>query len=112
MKIEAHLIGTNGEGGEIHKFMDQFHDMFGADHRVILHHLEGVRLMVKLFGKDKEWIMMRHLKDDGYGRDGRCIPLDHCCLNFEYPTNEYQEAKKYADTFYSTLDKGLPSKDD
>ncbi len=64
MNYIEHLKRTNGIGEEIHKYLDQYYQLYRGDHRIILHHRKGVELIKKLFGEDMGWVAEQHIKDD------------------------------------------------
>ena len=63
---EARCLEILGQPfSEIHQFMDQFFPRYrDYSHRVILHHLQGVALVKKRFGRAAGQAALLHLKDD------------------------------------------------
>ena len=97
MQIESHLNNTNGEGREIHEFIDQYWDAFKEDHRVVLHHKKGIDFIVDKFGEGTKWIVEQHLKDDQYGTIFRGVPDNQHDPMFKGYTDKFEEAKLFAD---------------
>ena len=64
MRVEQHLLRTNGKGKEVHEFIDQFYEIYGDKHRAIFHHKEGIEWVVKIFGEEARWIAEKHVFDD------------------------------------------------
>lgn len=62
--LNMHLMKTGGLGEKIHRFMNQFHAKYGGDHRRILHHKKGIRIVRELFGLGAERIAYEHVKAD------------------------------------------------
>ena len=100
MRIEKHLITTGGAGRRIHLFLDHFYRYYRADHRVILHHREGIKVIGKLFGYDAIPIAENHILDDWKGGmpEG---PFDRnfyrieCAIDFR----DFMEALEFAKEF-------------
>jgi hypothetical protein len=101
METREHLINTNGQGIEIHEFIDQYWEKFKEDHRVVLHHGKGIEYIVKKFGEYARTIIMQHLKDDQYGTVFRGIPKDQNDPIFKGYTDKFEDAKQYADKLLS-----------
>lgn len=75
MKLEEHervsLEHFGKKWTEVHCFLDQFFPMFrGADHRRILHTVEGVNEVVRRFGEEARPVAELHIKDDWRGYCG------------------------------------------
>lgn len=69
MKLEEHEKQSVEYFGkpwtEVHVFLDQYFPMFrGADHRRILHTVEGLREVVKRFGEESRPVAELHIKED------------------------------------------------
>src|SRR5574341_1013170 len=67
MNTESHIKSTGGAGKEVHEFLDQFFALYRIDHRVILHHKIGMRLVGLKFGTDAIPIAEKHIRDDWNG---------------------------------------------
>ena len=67
MLLEQHLQRTNGEGREVHKFLDQYFDVMGISHRRIYHHKKGIEAVREKFGSRAAEIAAKHIHDDLYG---------------------------------------------
>jgi len=100
MKLEDHLKNTKGEGEEIHKFMDQYWDEFQEDHHIILHHRKGIEYICNKFGNNSKWIVMQHLKDDGYDGIQRQIRNNHNDPLFKDWTDKFEDAKIFANNLF------------
>lgn len=72
MKQDEHIKNTGGAGAEIHQYMDQFYFLFGQDHRVVIHHELGLKLVAKVFGPEAIPIAEQHIRDDWDG----WLPID------------------------------------
>jgi hypothetical protein len=64
MTTAQHIKNTKGQGREIHLWIDRFAWKFGLEHRIVLHHQQGIELVVKEFGEEARWIAEQHMKDD------------------------------------------------
>lgn len=69
MKLEEHEKQSIEWFGKpwtkVHLFLDQYFPMFrGADHRRILHTVEGVREVVRRFGVEASPVAELHIKED------------------------------------------------
>lgn len=54
-----------GSSGEIyHKWMDQYFEQYGDQHRAILHHREGIEIGVQIFGEAARPFLELHVRDD------------------------------------------------
>lgn len=68
MNLGDHVKATAGAGREVHKFLDQFFAQFGIDHRVVLHHKVGMKIVAARFGPDAIIIAEQHIRDDWAGQ--------------------------------------------
>ena len=61
---------------EVHVFLDQFFPRFrGAEHRRILHTVEGVQEVVRRFGEESRPVAELHIKEDWHRYCGvRAVP--------------------------------------
>ena len=97
MKLDEHLKMTNGEGKEIHEFLDQYYTKYSIDHRLILHHKLGIALIGKLFGSEAMSIAESHIRSDWGGalpdnfEDRRFYQLAWACDD-----QKFQEATEFA----------------
>jgi len=69
MKLEEHEKQSVEVFGkpwtEVHCFLDQFFPMFrGADHRRVLHTVEGLEEVVRRFGEEARPVAELHIKED------------------------------------------------
>ena len=55
----------------VHLYLDRYFRKYGASHRALLHHKQGVALVVELFGEAARGPAELHIKDDV-----RCVPDD------------------------------------
>jgi len=78
MKVKDHLGRSGGMGIEIHEFLDRYFLTHGTDHRVILHHKFGIKLVIQRFGPDAAAIAEQHIRDDWFGN------LPENCFDREY----------------------------
>ena len=53
---------------DVHKYIDQWHGKFGGKHRFILHHLEGIEEIRKIFGDEGAKAAECHVKLDCGGK--------------------------------------------
>ena len=97
MLLDEHIRNTDGKGGEIHEFMDQYWDDFQEDHHLIFHHLKGVEYICSKFGEYARSIAMQHLKDDGYDGIQRQIRKDANDPLFKDWTEYFEDARKFSD---------------
>jgi hypothetical protein len=100
MDLENHLITTGGAGRNIHIFLDHFYRYFREDHRVILHHQEGIKVVGNIFGTEAMSIAENHIRDDWYGG----MPLGHYDIKFyrmvwAYDIHSFMEAYEFAEEF-------------
>lgn len=103
MMLDRHLKNTQGQGEEIHAFIDQYWDEYKEDHRVIFHHARGVEFLINRFGEDARWIIEQHLKDDQYGTIFRGVPEDENDSMFKGYTDRFKEAKQFASKLLSEV---------
>jgi hypothetical protein len=102
MRQEEHVKRTKGKGKEIHQFIDQYYAIYGTDHRVVLHHALGVKLIGEKFGAKAIPIAEQHIRDDWGVKD---IPQDHLDQNFYRVAwcsnlHNFIDALKFAEELY------------
>lgn len=100
MDLDKHLIATGGAGRNIHIFLDHFYRYFREDHRVILHHQEGIKVVGKIFGYEAIPIAESHIRDDWYDT----LPLNYNDTKFyrpiwAYDIRTFMEAYVFANEF-------------
>ena len=68
MRIEDHCeitLEKFGIDGKVyHKWIDQYFREYGALHRDILHHEEGIEIGIQIFGEICRKILEQHIMDD------------------------------------------------
>lgn len=69
MHLTQHVDRTRkafGDKGyeEVHRFLDQYFNLYGPYHRVALHHKMGVELCVQKFGEEVRPVVELHILDD------------------------------------------------
>jgi hypothetical protein len=97
MNALDHTKRTNGVGIEVHKFIDQYYPMFRGDHRVLLHHKKGIKLIGEILGEYAIPIAEQHIRDDWDGK----IPEDYNDKNYYreawcFDIDMFNEAIKFA----------------
>lgn len=100
MYLENHLIITGGAGRKVHLFLDHFYRYFRLDHRVILHHREGIKVVGMLFGYEAMSIAENHVRDDWAGNVPKG-PFDRNFYRYEWATDfrDFMEALEFAKEF-------------
>lgn len=70
--LEAHKIDTINQLGksyeDVHKYIDRWHVKFGARHRFVLHHKEGIEEIREIFGDEGASAAECHIRLDCGGR--------------------------------------------
>ena len=100
MDLEKHLITTDGAGKNIHLFLDHFYKYFKEDHRLILHHQEGIKIVGSIFDEDTMIIAENHIRDDWFG----ALPKNQLDRNFyryewAYDLHLFTEALEFTNEF-------------
>ena len=101
MTIDDHIKNTQGRGRDVHLFIDQFAWKFKYDHRIVLHHKQGVEWIVKQLGENARWIAEQHIKDDWDGK----LPEAYNDRNFyriEWACDEalFLKAERFAEKLF------------
>jgi hypothetical protein len=96
MRYVDHIRRTGGAGEEVHKFLDQYYQLYRDDHRVILHHKKVLPLIAKKFGPDAVVIAETHIRDDYEGKLPEFLDRQYFREAWAYDIDMYREAVKKA----------------